>query len=99
MYTSAPCERQLHWADPEALEVSQLSGGCRMAENSNIGWTDHTHNFWWGCNKVSEECTFCYIAPIMKRAGYEPFKGPMRTKNWDNPLRWNRAADKACRRA
>jgi protein gp37 len=69
-----------------------------MAENSNIGWTDHTHNFWWGCKKVSDECTFCYIAPIMKRAGYEPFKGPMRTKNWDNPLRWNRAADKARRR-
>jgi len=70
-----------------------------MAENSNIGWTDHTHNFWWGCNKVSGECTFCYIAPIMKRAGYEPFKGPMRTKNWENPLRWNRVAEKAGKRA
>lgn len=70
-----------------------------MAEDSKIGWTDHTQNFWWGCNKVSEECRFCYIATIMRRGGYEPFRGPMRTKNWDNPLRWNRAAGAAARRA
>jgi protein gp37 len=35
----------------------------------------------------------------MKRAGREPFKGPMRTKHWDNPPRWNREASKAGRRA
>ena len=35
----------------------------------------------------------------MRRAGFEPFNGPMRTKNWDNPLRWNRAAKKESRRA
>ncbi len=64
-----------------------------MAENSKIGWTDHTHNFWWGCNKVSEECRFCYISGIMKRGGHEPFNGPMRTKNWSNPTRWNRKAE------
>lgn len=63
-----------------------------MAEHSKIGWTDHTQNFWWGCHKVSEECQFCYIAAIMRRGGFEPFQGPMRTKNWDNPRRWNRAA-------
>lgn len=63
-----------------------------MAENSKIGWTDHTFNFWWGCHKVSEECRFCYIDTIMRRSGNEPFKGPMRTKNWTNPFRWNRAA-------
>lgn len=64
-----------------------------MAENSKIGWTDHTHNFWWGCNKVSEECKFCYIDGIMRRGGHEPFKGPMRTKNWSNPIKWNRLAE------
>ncbi len=64
-----------------------------MAENSKIGWTDHTHNFWWGCHKVSEECKFCYISGIMKRGGYTPFAGPMRTKNWDKPRRWNRKAE------
>ena len=70
-----------------------------MAENSGIGWTDHTHNFWWGCHKVSQECTFCYISPIMRRAGYEPFGGPMRTKNWGNPYRWNRVAERDSRQA
>lgn len=64
-----------------------------MADNSKIGWTDHTHNFWWGCHKVSEECKFCYIDGIMRRGGYAPFNGPMRTKNWRNPLRWNRQAE------
>lgn len=63
-----------------------------MAENSRIGWTHHTMNFWWGCNKVSTECKNCYIAPMMRRGGYEPFAGPMRTKNWSGPQRWNRAA-------
>ncbi len=72
--------------------------GAQMAENSKIGWTDHTHNFWWGCHKVSEECRFCYIAGIMRRGGYEPFKGPMRTKNWDNPSRWQQQAERAERR-
>ncbi|MDZ4820217.1 MAG: DUF5131 family protein [Planctomycetota bacterium] len=65
-----------------------------MAENSKIGWTDHTHNFWWGCHKVSQECRFCYIAGIMRRGGYEPFKGPMRTKNWSNPIKWQRHAER-----
>lgn len=70
-----------------------------MAENSKIGWTDHTHNFWWGCHKVSQECVFCYISAIMRRGGFEPFNGPMRTKNWENPRKWNRAAIRESRRA
>lgn len=64
-----------------------------MAENSKIGWTDHTHNFWWGCHKVSDECRYCYISGIMKRGGHEPFNGPMRTKNWSNPRKWNQQAE------
>ncbi len=64
-----------------------------MAENSKIGWTDHTHNFWWGCHKVSEECRYCYISGIMRRGGHEPFAGPMRTVNWSNPRKWNRQAE------
>lgn len=69
-----------------------------MAQDSKIGWTDHTQNFWWGCEKVSEECAHCYIAPIMRRGGRDPFNGPIRTKNWQNPIRWNRAAKRAERR-
>ena len=63
-----------------------------MAENSKIGWTTHTFNPWWGCNKVSPECKFCYIDGLMRRAGKEPFKGPMRTVHWSKPLKWNRRA-------
>lgn len=69
-----------------------------MAENSKIGWTDHTMNFWWGCNKVSAECTHCYIDGIMRRAGKEPFNGPMRTVNWMHPQKWDRQAKAQNRR-
>lgn len=66
-----------------------------MAKNSKIGWTTHTHNFWQGCTKVSAECRFCYIEAIMKRAGRVPFGGPIRTKTWNAPFAWDRAAKKA----
>ena len=59
-----------------------------MAQNSRIGWTHHTQNFWWGCNRVSAECAHCYIEPIMKRGGRSPFNGPMRTKDWKKPAKW-----------
>ncbi len=68
-----------------------------MAKNSKIGWTTHSHNFWWGCHKVSPECLKCYIDAIMRRAGKEPFKGPMRTSaaTWRQPYVWDRAAARA----
>jgi protein gp37 len=69
-----------------------------MAENSEIGWTDHTHNFWWGCHKVSAECKHCYINGIMLRAGRTPFDGPMRTVDWSKPHRWERRATEDVRR-
>jgi protein gp37 len=55
-------------------------------------------NFWWGCNKVTRECKFCYIDAIMRRGGNEPFKGPMRTATWSNPARWDRKAREAGKR-
>src|SRR5436190_143488 len=69
-----------------------------MAENSGIGWTDHTMNFWQGCNKVSAECAHCYIDSLMRFAGRVPFNGPMRTVNWQGPHKWNRRADNAGKR-
>ena len=84
---------------PFSSDLSRiLSGNTRtdlpttMAENSGIGWTDHTHNFWWGCHKVTTECTHCYIDGIMRRAGRVPFAGPMRTVDWSKPHRWERQA-------
>lgn len=75
-----------------------LERGAEM-ENSKIGWTDHTWNPWQGCNKVSDGCKFCYIGGIMRRAGREPFAGPIRTsrETWRKPRSWDRAP--ASRRA
>ena len=69
-----------------------------MAENSQIGWTDHTQNFWQGCDKVSQECKHYYIAGVMGRAGRTPFGGPMRTKDWSKPYKWQRRAAEENRR-
>ena len=69
-------------------------------ENSKIGWTHHTMNFWWGCTKVSPACQHCYIGQIMRRSGYEPFDGPMRTSplTWKKADQWNRQAGEENRR-
>src|SRR5262249_23520414 len=70
-------------------------GPTTMARDSKIGWTHHTWNPWWGCHRVSHECDHCYIDGIMRYAGKEPFKGPMRTKAWRQPFGWDRAAKRA----
>lgn len=37
---------------------------------SNIGWTDHTVNFYtWNCNKVSPGCQHCYAAAMAEKYG------------------------------
>lgn len=69
-----------------------------MAENSGIGWTDHTMNFWMGCHKVSTECQHCYIDGLMRMAGRVPFNGPMKTIDWSKPAKWNRQAERLGRR-
>jgi protein gp37 len=38
-----------------------------MAENSAIGWTDNTINFWHGCTKVSPACALCYAEKLDNR--------------------------------
>lgn len=69
-----------------------------MAENSLIGWTDHTWNPWIGCRHVSKACRFCYIGPIIRRMGKEPFDGAFLTKTWPDPYRFNRQAQALGRR-
>lgn len=71
-----------------------------MGVKTGIGWCDHTFNFWMGCDKVSEECRHCYIGPIIKRMGKEPFDGPVQTKDWQKPFTWNQeAVDSGIRRS
>lgn len=65
-----------------------------MAENSKIGWTDHTQNFWTGCTKVSPGCDHCYAESWAKRSGIVQWgvDAPRRRttgQTWAMPLKWN----------
>lgn len=69
-----------------------------MAENSHIGWTTHTFNPWFGCQKVGPGCDHCYAEAdfdlrrgIVRWGPGEPRKRSA-DSTWRQPLRWNRAA-------
>jgi protein gp37 len=42
-------------------------------QNTNIQWTAHTLNFWWGCTKVSRACKHCYAETVAKVFGKRLF--------------------------
>jgi protein gp37 len=75
-----------------------------MAENSKIEWTDHTFNPWIGCTRVSPGCVNCYAEAMNNHRGWTEW-GPKGARkrtsdaNWRKPLAWNRAAEKAGKRA
>lgn len=71
-----------------------------MAENSAIEWTEHTFNVAWGCDKVSPACKHCYAESLAKRYGFDVWgkDKPRRVLSdayWKEPLKWNKAAEKA----
>lgn len=75
-----------------------------MGKLSNISWTHHTFNLAWGCAKVSAGCANCYADTLAKRFGFDVWGAdkPRRTfgaNHWQEPLRWNRAAQKTNQRA
>lgn len=75
-----------------------------MSANSKIEWTDHTFNPWWGCTKVSPGCLNCYADGLSSRFGHNVFGANAQRrffgdKHWNDPLRWNRQAEAAGRRA
>lgn len=47
--------------------------------DSKIGWTHHTFNPWWGCEKIAPECKNCYADAFAKRTGNTGLWGPGRT--------------------
>lgn len=73
-----------------------------MAENSSIQWTDHTFNPWIGCAKVHTGCLACYAEDLManryKRVEWGPQGTRVRTKTWDDPVRWNKEAERTGKR-
>lgn len=65
-----------------------------MGKESKIGWTDHTFNAWWGCEKIAPECALCYAATFAHRYGHEIWgkDAPRRffgDKHWNEPLKWH----------
>lgn len=71
-----------------------------MSEKTAISWTHHTFNPWWGCTKVSEACRFCYAERDANRFapglwGADAPRKPASEATWREPLRWDRAAEKA----
>lgn len=73
-----------------------------MAENSKIAWTDNTFNPVWGCAKVGPGCDNCYAEAQANRFGNWWGVGNARRefgeKHWNEPLKWNRQAEKTGKR-
>lgn len=72
-----------------------------MAEKTLIAWTDHTANFWMGCQKVSDGCKNCYAERLTRNRMGLTVWGPLTTTPrqpvkgiWKKVLRWNREAAK-----
>jgi protein gp37 len=69
-----------------------------MMKNSGINWTDHTANFWWGCQKVSDGCKNCYAETLSKRYGKNIWGPPATTEReykkaiWKDLLKWDKEA-------
>lgn len=70
-----------------------------MGEKTGIGWTDHTFNPVWGCFEVGPGCDHCYARVWAERMGLDVWgvDKPLREfgdKHWNEPLKWNRKAEK-----
>lgn len=70
-----------------------------MADETLIAWTDHTANFWMGCQKVSDGCKNCYAETLTtNRMGLRLWGPPKTTRRqatknvYPNVARWNREA-------
>jgi protein gp37 len=68
-----------------------------MGETSAISWTDATFNPWWGCSKVSAECTNCYAESTAERFapnlwGVNGARRMFGDAHWNEPIKWNRRA-------
>lgn len=70
-----------------------------MGIETGIQWTDHSFNPWWGCARVSPGCVHCYAETMAARWGTKWGTQAERRffgdKHWNEPERWNKAAEKA----
>ena len=66
-----------------------------MGEHTDIEWTDHTFNPWYGCTKISPGCENCYAEGWAKRSGLVEWDGPPKRASesaWSQPRKWNKEA-------
>jgi len=67
-----------------------------MGSETGIEWTDHTQNFWIGCQTVSPACAHCYAEALVKRWGGDfAVRRLTSNENLHKPYAWQRAAEKA----
>ena len=62
-----------------------------MGQTTIISWTQQTWNPWRGCTKISPGCKNCYMFTAQRRYGRDPHV-IVRTKTWNDPVRWQRRA-------
>jgi protein gp37 len=65
--------------------------GVVMAKDTGIEWTDSTWNPWYGCEKISAGCRFCYALRDMERFGKD-FNTVTRAKDatFYSPDKWDK---------
>jgi len=70
-----------------------------MGATTGISWTDHTANFWWGCQRVSPGCEHCYAETLaVTRRKLDVWGPPSTTERkrikgiWSDVPKWNAAA-------
>jgi len=67
-----------------------------MAAQTDIGWTDSTHNHWLGCTKISPACENCYAEALMDKRMHRAEWGAGKPRvltseaNRHKPLQWSR---------
>jgi hypothetical protein len=75
---------------------STSQGRLSVRERDDVEITHHTWNPWRGCTKISPGCAHCYMFRDQARYGRNPAE-VVRTKTWNEPLRWQKKAAAAGR--
>lgn len=61
-----------------------------MGLKTKIEYVSATHNFWYGCTKISEGCKNCFAERMYKRFWGKDFSKIVKSKNFDAPLKWKK---------
>ena len=69
-----------------------------IESTTNISWTDHTFNPWWGCTKIAPGCDNCYAAALDKRTGGDHWNVKTdprisRKTNWSKIIKIHKEAE------